>query len=287
MYLPTFESQSPEFMDVYGPAFMTAYYVVARMTRHAMVDLKHASTERIIRWANQEFGDYLLSPSNPAVVLRLRALFAARDFRRDGPRRPFRIILVYLANNAPDILRPHLSDIPIVGRWDDLFPLINTTLCDSVIKLIKDRLSKDRYWYSVGDYPKISTLAKWLPSENASSPKTRALAKRMIALLNTTPRAYRAQLSTLRAQLNLLETRLTNKNYDAITYDTVTFGNRAKAMSFKSRLARSARQDQLYKEIADMMSKEGLSHTKLLDYIAANPDTAPESWKEYMKTIGW
>lgn len=69
--------------------------------------------------------------------------------------------------------------------------------------------------------PNISLLAKWMPSENTSSRKTRALARKAIAALGVSPRYYRKMLSALRAVLDVTEVKMSAKQWKKIRYDAV------------------------------------------------------------------
>src|SRR5690606_28720651 len=64
-----------------------------------------------------------------------------------------------------------------------------------------------------------SLLAKWMPSENASSEDTKRHARILIKAFKTTPRKYRKMLSKLREQIGIVETLLTEKRYAEISYD--------------------------------------------------------------------
>lgn len=60
-------------------------------------------------------------------VYALRCLFYLRDIRGgQGERRFFRVVIKWLANGHPDIVRRNLQYIPEFGRYDDLYVLIDT-----------------------------------------------------------------------------------------------------------------------------------------------------------------
>ena len=72
-----------------------------------------------------------------------------------------------------------------------------------------------------GKFESISLLAKWLPTETASSANTRKLARKCIKNLGMTPRQYRKMLSALRKYLKVVETSMSAKEWDKIQYEQV------------------------------------------------------------------
>ena len=66
-----------------------------------------------------------------------------------------------------------------------------------------------------------SLLAKWMPSENASSKATKALALKAIKAFGTTPREYRKALSTLRGYIDVTETKMSQNEWNSINYEAV------------------------------------------------------------------
>lgn len=148
---------------------------------------------------------------NPTLAL--KTLFYLRDIRGgQGERRFFRIALKHLALHHKNSLAKNLHLVPEFGRWDDLWELLETDLKSDITKLVGDQLAKDV------NSENPSLLAKWMPSENTSSFKTKKYAKILRESFGTTPRKYRKLISALRAKINLVETKLTEKNYDAIDY---------------------------------------------------------------------
>jgi len=164
---------------------------------------------------------------NHDSLLALKAMFHMRDIRGgNGERQSFRDLLMFLEEHDPDALQQNLQLIPMYGRWDDLFVLIGTSLEADVIKLIDDTLVVDMKNARHGD--STTLLAKWLPSENASSKATRRIAKkirsRIFGVGNKAARRYRKMLSHLRQHINVTE-RLTSANkWDEIDYETIPSG---------------------------------------------------------------
>lgn len=156
-------------------------------------------------------------------MLAVKWLFFARDVREgNGERRLFRVIMKWLAENHTDIALEVAELIPAYGRYDDLIDLMNCNnaeISNKVLELVKEQFNEDMKLCTEGK--EISLLAKWLPSENASSQKTRALARVIIDYLSITPKFYRQCLSKLRAYLNVVETKMSAKEWDSISYPSV------------------------------------------------------------------
>ena len=151
-------------------------------------------------------------------TLALKCLFYIRDCRGgQGERRFFRVCLKWLAENYPNRIRNLIQYLPEYGRYDDLFELFNTSLENDVINLIRDQLIKDISSQKNG----ISLIAKWLPSENASSPVTIAKAKKIRNALNITSKEYRKMLSKLREKIKVLEKLMSANRWNEIKFDKI------------------------------------------------------------------
>jgi hypothetical protein len=149
-------------------------------------------------------------------LLAMKTLFYLRDITEgQGERRFFRVALKHLALHNKEALRKNLHLVPKFGRYDDLWVLLETDLKDDVIDLVRKQLSLDKNV----DHP--SLLGKWLPSLNASSHKTKKYAKIIQEGLGLTPRQYRKMLSALRAKINIVETKLTERDYESIDYSKI------------------------------------------------------------------
>lgn len=146
-------------------------------------------------------------------LLAMKTIFYLRDITQgQGERRFFRLALKHLALNNKEALAKNLHLVPQFGRWDDLWVLLDTGLKRDVLALVKKQLVVDK------DAERPSLLAKWMPSENASSHVTKRYAKLMREHYGVTPKAYRKLLSSLRKKISLVETKLTEKNYEEIDY---------------------------------------------------------------------
>jgi hypothetical protein len=149
-------------------------------------------------------------------LLALKALFYLRDVRGgQGERRTFRTVIRYLADNHTESVRKNIWLFPAFGRWDDLYELFGTRLEEDAIQLIRSQFEAD---YST-EHP--SLLAKWLKSENTSSPISRKLGRKTREALGLSPRQYRKALSALRSRITLVETRMSQKEFSAIDYSQV------------------------------------------------------------------
>jgi hypothetical protein len=104
--------------------------------------------------------------------------------------------------------------IPYYGRFDDLFCLfgISERLDSRILNHLRTQLESDLRCYDY-DPSDISLLAKWMPSSNTSSMKSRELAKKIYKSFGWSERKYRKTLSKLRKTIDILETHLSSKDY--------------------------------------------------------------------------
>lgn len=190
----------------------------------------------------------------------IRCLFYLRDIRGgQGERSVFKYILNELDD---DFVNKIAQYIPEYGRWDEV-PINETT----VEALIGKQLNEDMANMEAGK--SISLLAKWLPSEGASSKETRNLARKVALLLgwvggerevsvgenlykripNLAP--YRRNLSKLRAYYdNFLEKLMSEKRWAEIDYAKIP------SQAHKKHVAAFFRHDEeRYKKYLDSVVK--------------------------------
>ena len=150
-------------------------------------------------------------------VLATKCLFYLRDARGgQGERRFFRVAFKWLIQSHTDVAQELLSLISEYGRWDDLIEVsYQTILWPEAVKIIGIQLAKDL------NTEDCSLLAKWMPSENASSIETKKKAKALRAALNLSAREYRKMLSTLRKKINVLECLMSNNQWEEIEFDKI------------------------------------------------------------------
>lgn len=167
-------------------------------------------------------------------LLAVKWMFMLRDVRGSGmgERRSFRICMAWLADVRPDVAVKLVNLIPEFGRWDDLFCLIDadyanhdkhkavkTDTTATAIKLIDEQWATDVQDMNAGK--SISLLAKWMPSCNTSSAKTVALARFFCKELSISEKQYRKTLSAMRKYLNVIEQKMSAKQWSEIDYEAI------------------------------------------------------------------
>ena len=150
-------------------------------------------------------------------LLAMKCLFYMRDIRGgQGEREFFRVCFRWVAKNYPDIARKNLALISEYGRYDDMWiSTFETPVQDDTLKFINDLLTLDV------DCKAPSLLAKWLPSENASSAKTKHNARVIKNYLGMSSKQYRKTLSFLRERINVLERLMSAGEWDKIEFDKI------------------------------------------------------------------
>lgn len=153
-------------------------------------------------------------------LMSIKWLFFARDIRGGvGERKTVRVILKNFANNYPEIVRELIPLIPFYGRYDDLLCLVDTEVNKDVLEYISETLKKDRSEMRK-NHP-ISLISKWLPSENASSKKTRELSIKVMKYLGMKPSKYRKMLSSMRKYIDVVERKMSANEWGEINYEGV------------------------------------------------------------------
>ena len=178
----------------------------------AVSSLRNKTDDDIVKMYREVCGENL----NLAIIW----LFFARDREKGlGERRLFRVCINYLANEFPDKVNKLLPLIAEYGRWDDIFCLFDSKVAANALTIIKNQLTEDME--NMAQNKSISLIAKWLPSQNTSSAKTRALAEKVRCFLNISPREYRKMLSPLRRYLDVVERKMSANKWENIKYDAV------------------------------------------------------------------
>ena len=152
--------------------------------------------------------------------LATKMAFYGRDVRGGlGERAVGRLMLRELALLYPEVVVANFKNIVKFGRYDDLFVFFDTSVETDMIEFVKTQLVSDKR--QMDKYGNVSLLAKWMPSINASSEHTKALAHRFVKALNTTPREYRKTLSALRKYIDVTEVKMSANKWTDIDYKAV------------------------------------------------------------------
>ena len=151
--------------------------------------------------------------------LALKCLFYIRDCRGgQGERRFFRVCMRWLAENHPERAAALAEYVPEYGRYDDWFKIyFGTPVEGQVIEMMKKQLSTDMFCKKNA----VSLLAKWMPSENASSKETIRTARKIRNAFGVSAKEYRQMLSKLRTKINVLEKLMSANRWDEIEFDKI------------------------------------------------------------------
>lgn len=179
----------------------------------AVASLRSASENEIIeRFKRAFFEDKILA---------MKWLFFARDIRGGlGERRLFRTAMSFVADYEPAMVEKVIPLIPEYGRFDDMWALLDDEKLRTVVmEYIKKQLDSDIKNYN--ENKSVSLLAKWLPSCNASSANSKKYSKIIRQYLGMTESAYRKTLSRLRKYIDVVEVKMSAKEWGDIKYEAV------------------------------------------------------------------
>ncbi len=154
-------------------------------------------------------------------VLAIQNLLYLRNPRGGlGERNLFRVALRVLIDEYPDYALSILPSVVEYGRWDDVLVYLEFEHTQrGAAQFIRKQLEKDLAYAEKGEREKISLCAKWMPSINTSSNKTRSQARALISLLGISNKKYRKMLSNLRKG-KIVERYLTEQDY-TFSYEKV------------------------------------------------------------------
>lgn len=189
-----------------------------RTTTHPLLDLNFAISS--LRSASEEkitqmFRSAFVTDPRSAI----KWLFYVRDVRGGlGERRLFRTVINDMARLYPDLVKKVLHLVPVYGRYDDMWDLLDTNLRSDVINMIANVLKFDEAQMELGR--PVTLLAKWLPSTNAGT-KARDLAITISSELRITENQYRRKLSRLRKYIGIVESKMCAGEWDRIDYSRV------------------------------------------------------------------
>lgn len=151
--------------------------------------------------------------------LALKCLFYLRDIKEgQGEREFFRTCFHWYADNnnlSKGKMLELIQAIPLYGRWDDLYCLVDTSYEDLMFSFMKKQFVLDCSCRTV------SLLSKWMKSENASSKETKYLAEKTRIALGLTPKKYRVLLSKNRKKIHIVETLMSQNQWGKIEFDKI------------------------------------------------------------------
>lgn len=190
-----------------------------RTTTHALVDMNFK-----VPTYRKYFDDSIVKDFEKALaedkMLALKWAFYLRDVRGGlGERKSFRQLLTYFGNSYPELSARLIPLIPEYGRVDDLWAFFGTKTETTMLSYVWAALGEDFENYIAGE--SISLLAKWLPSENASSKQSKEYAYKIRCYCKLSAKEYRKVLSNLRAYLKVVERDMSAKNWAEIKYENV------------------------------------------------------------------
>lgn len=153
----------------------------------------------------------------------LKCLFYIGDVRGgQGERRFFRVVYNWLIDYDKAAAKRNLQYIPEYKRWDDLIYICyNTPLWTDCVNIVKEQLMTDVHSYEKGSNEGISLLAKWMPSINTSSQKTKEVGNALRDALGFSFKQYRKTLSLLRERINVLERLMSAGRWEDIEFDKI------------------------------------------------------------------
>lgn len=186
----------------------------------ALVDMNFkASSMR--RMSKREVYDIFINAYAEDPLRAIKWLFFLRDREEGmGERKSFRYIFDMFALDHPDQAKLLLPLIPEYGRWDDIFCLLdNDELCGEVLNLIFNQIVLDRS--NMANGKPISLLAKWLPSPTSKKDINRKYASIIRKSLGLNLKVYRSLCKELRTYLDIVEKKMSNKEWDKINYNSV------------------------------------------------------------------
>ena len=215
-------------------------------------------------------------------TLALRCLFYLRDVRGgQGERRFFRTCFKWLANENPDEVEHLIGYVAEYGRYDDLFELFGTPCEPHMLGYIK--------W--VIDLDKDHLIYKWMPSINASSKNTKERGRKIASEFGMTEREYRKMLTWGRKQLNLVESLMSQNNWDQIAFDKLP--SRA-GLLYKNAFMRREETKARYAEFmgsketkvnASVLNPVEIAH-QIYNYHSYKPsETERQAWQKYWDNL--
>lgn len=191
-----------------------------RTTGKELLDLNFAVAS-LRKMSDEEVAKRFMKAFCENKMLAMKWLFYARDARQGiGERRLFRVVMKHLVESNPEMVIPVIPFIAEYGRVDDMWCMLDNEESAKVVYQIVDKQLKED-WDNMSAGKPTSITAKWMPSINASSAKTKEYGKKLCKALHMSEREYRKALSKLRKYIDVVEVKMSNKDWSEIKYEAV------------------------------------------------------------------
>ena len=131
-------------------------------------------------------------------------------------------MLKNLCEDRPNLVMKLIPLVPFYGRWDDLWCLLDTNngkVFNELIDIVGDRLSMDLE--AMKSNKPISLLGKWLPSLSSKKQENRRWAAKIRKALFLSKEEYRNICTSLRKYLDVVEVKMSDKEWSKINYATI------------------------------------------------------------------
>lgn len=207
-------------------------------------------------------------------LLATRMSFYARNVRGGlGERRTARVVWRYMAKAHPEIVRKNLQYIPVFGRWDDLYCLLDTPVEKDMWELVSAQFMADLKDMAAGK--SVSLLSKWLKNTNSKNETYASWGKRTARALHMSDKVYRKNRAALNDYIGVVEVAMSKGDFSRITYSTVT----SRAMMIY-RNAFSRQDNERFSEYLESLSKgeTKINSSTLYPYDIMEKYNLQENW---------
>lgn len=179
----------------------------------AIVALRQKTEAEIEEWFTRVFYEDKL--------VAIKFLFYVGDIRQGlGERKIFRACLAYLIENQVEIAKRVMTLVPEYNRWDSVLTYVGDPKTrKQAAAFLKSQLKADKRGCKNGE--PITLCAKWMPSINASSDETKWYAHVLAREFGWSDAKYRKTLAKLRKYLDVVECKMSAKEWDKIDYESV------------------------------------------------------------------
>lgn len=189
-------------------------------TGKKMLDMFFKLSSYRNRRDSEIISDFLAAwDENSNKVNAILFLFFVRDIRGGaGERRVFNLCFNEIIKQDEQLAVNLLPFIAEYGRWSDIFEFTDSKIKSYIFYFVNQQFKKD---LRTPSNESISLLAKWMPSENCSNLKRRKLATALREYMGLTSCNYRKYLSHLRKRLDIVERKMSAKQFSDIDYEKV------------------------------------------------------------------